>query len=464
MDEALTCKPRKPIRFIALFGLLVLVFWSGAASAQTFFERLVMPGDLIAGHAKLEPNCSNCHAPFSKNQQRTLCLDCHKEISRDIDAGAGFHGRRPEIKVQECNHCHTDHVGRDADIVRLDRETFDHDFTDFALDGAHVGLACVSCHEDGKKFAAAPGECAGCHEEDEPHMGRLGRDCASCHKTAAWNDLKPFDHSGTGFALDGAHRDIACASCHLGEVYKGLPSTCADCHRIQDVHQGRFGLRCETCHAVTKWTEVRFNHDTDTRFMLRGKHAEAKCEACHTANLYGQKLATDCYSCHRDDDPHDGQLGEACDSCHSPEDWLKEVVFDHDITRFPLIGLHAVVPCEGCHQSAAYRDAPTGCVDCHEADDFHEGRLGKTCSTCHNPNGWERWVFDHDTQTRFALTGAHFGLECKACHSDARSADLKIPGACISCHARDDTHRGQFGSQCQTCHTTKSFRNARLRN
>jgi hypothetical protein len=100
-------------------------------------ETLVMPGDVIEGHAEYEAECSFCHQAFKRAEQRTLCLDCHEEVAADVNGGRGFHGMHDKALNQGCASCHTDHEGRDADIVELDEATFQHDFTDFRLIGKH---------------------------------------------------------------------------------------------------------------------------------------------------------------------------------------------------------------------------------------------------------------------------------------------------------------------------------------
>lgn len=430
-------------------------------SAQTLFEKLVLPGDLIEGHAKLEKECGNCHEPFSKASQRRLCLDCHKDVRIDIDNKSGMHGKRPDVGQVECKHCHTDHKGRKADIVALDRQTFNHTLTDFDLKGGHRKAQCAGCHAANTKFRAAPSTCIGCHKKDDAHKGRLGEKCADCHGEETWRKQKPFDHGKTRFPLEDKHKEVSCAACHVGERYKDIPRDCVGCHRIQDAHNGRYGEKCATCHAPTKWKSAKFDHDRKTKFPLKGEHGKVKCDACHTGELYGAKLATTCVSCHRDEDPHKGSLGLRCETCHAETGWRKKVAFDHDITRFPLIGLHARVPCEECHRTQTFKGASTLCHQCHN-DTRHKARLGPTCSGCHNPNGWAIWRFDHERQTKFPLTGAHKGLDCHACHSKPATAKVTAPTTCIGCHADDDAHRGAFGRACETCHSTTSFRrNAR---
>jgi len=230
-----------------------------------------------------------------------------------------------------------------------------------------------------------------------------------------------------------------------------------DCHLIQDVHAGRYGTKCASCHGENKWSLVRFNHDRDTRYPLQGSHSKVKCDACHTGDLYRDKLATTCVSCHHKDDRHTGQLGARCEQCHSEVSWRRTTAFDHDITRFPLIGRHAAIACEGCHRSPEFKSTPLTCAGCHR-DKHHEGRLGPNCGLCHNPYSWKQWRFDHDSRTNYPLTGAHRDLNCHACHVTRNVTKVTTPTDCFSCHRQDDAHQGAFGRVCERCHTTTSFK------
>ena len=99
-------------------------FLSMSAEAQfEALERLVLPGPVISAHAEYENQCESCHVRFSRQQQRDLCLDCHEEIADDLDAGTGFHALSPEVTGEpRCASCHTEHEGRDADVLGLDRD------------------------------------------------------------------------------------------------------------------------------------------------------------------------------------------------------------------------------------------------------------------------------------------------------------------------------------------------------
>ncbi|MGJ4903086.1 cytochrome c3 family protein [Bradyrhizobium sp. HKCCYLS2058] len=434
---------------------------SAGGRAQTLLEKLVMPGPLVEKHAKLESECGKCHEAYTRKAQSGLCLDCHKEIAVDRRQRERLHGRDQAALSQECRQCHTDHKGRGTDIVQLDKETFNHDMTNYRLVDAHKTVPCAGCHVAKVKFRNAPSTCFECHKAIDPHRGRLGERCENCHTAVKWRATKEFDHTKTRFPLVGAHKSVACATCHSGQQYKDLPTSCGSCHRLQDVHGGRFGDKCETCHDQDKWKTVRFNHDK-TRFPLRNAHAKVKCEGCHTGDLYRDKLATSCVSCHRKQDPHQGKLGERCETCHSDMGWRKKLSFDHEITRFPLIGLHKSVPCEECHRTPTYKNTPMACESCHK--DFHQGKLGGRCANCHNPNGWRLWRFDHARQTRFPLVGVHQKITCEACHKAKSPPDLKLPMDCFSCHRSSDVHNGTFGQTCERCHVATGWRNVQIRN
>jgi hypothetical protein len=216
----------------------------------------------------------------------------------------------------------------------------------------------------------------------------------------------------------------------------------------------------------------KFDHDKKTDFPLRGKHKNLSCTYCHKGDLdlekkdnlkaKKDKLKTACIECHKKDDVHQGKQGKQCNDCHNEKGWRDNVFFDHDLSSFPLIGMHAAVQCEECHLTSIYSSANSECNACHTGDDVHKTRLGTDCETCHNPNSWENWLFDHDKATRFKIDGAHEEVGCYDCHRTKSKGKLKASRDCIFCHRSQDIHNRQFGRQCGQCHSTKSFKNAKI--
>lgn len=523
---------RALLRSVVLIGVVAF-----AASAQAApLEKLLMPGKLTQAHAKYEDDCAQCHTSFSRAAEQQQCRACHDKIDADVRAGKGFHGLAPQAVGKECRACHSEHKGRDADIVGISVALFDHRLTDFALKGAHAKTPCKDCHADGKAWRDAPGQCIDCHARDDVHDGQMGRQCQDCHGVQSWRKSE-FDHDKTRFPLRGGHRDAACASCHPDRRYEGtstdcaachgledrhgglfgnrcadchgtqswastrfdhgktgfaldgrhqragchschsestrgrkLGTQCADCHRGSDVHQGRFGTKCESCHSTESWQKKAFDHDRDTAFVLRGPHRELACSSCHSGKPAAgggmrASVSRTCVDCHRGDDVHRGQQGDRCDTCHQVKSWREGVRFDHDLTRFPLIGLHATVPCTECHVDNAYQATQHQCRACHQSADPHKGALGARCESCHSAAGWARWTFDHDQQTGFALEGRHAQAPCGACHREpatGASGIAKLERGCNSCHASDDAHRGGFGADCGRCHQPSAFTDVRI--
>lgn len=443
--------------------LCLALLWAGAAQAQSL-ESVLAPGKLIEGHAKYEDECKQCHVRFDRAAQDKLCMACHEKVSQDVRDQTGFHGRlKPG---QACRSCHTDHKGRTARIAEFDKQRFDHAQTDFALRGQHLKTECAQCHLPARKYREAPLDCLSCHRKDDVHKGSLGPQCGSCHTENNWKEAK-FDHGKTRFALTGAHADTPCAECHRDKNYKDTPRACVACHkRVDDQkgHKGQFGEKCESCHGTQSWTRTTFNHDTDTRYALRGRHRQVECTSCHTGALFKQKLAAECVACHKKDDKHQGTLGTQCASCHTERDWKEKARFDHAKSAFPLLGQHAQAECKACHKSALFKEAPKECVACHKQDDKHEGTLGTQCADCHTEKNWKATAgrFDH-ARTQFPLRNAHAlpAVKCSACHASARQF-RDTPRECVACHKKDDKHEGQQGTQCAQCHTDQSWRIARF--
>ena len=445
-------------RLPSILALVALAFSAGAWAQG--IESIVAPGKLIQGHVKWEDDCKQCHVKFDRAAQNGLCMDCHKEVRADVRNKTGFHGKN---KPQDCHDCHTEHKGRDARIVVLDPKQFDHALTNYALLGKHQKAECVKCHVAGKKYRSAAHQCSACHKKDDVHKGDLGAKCESCHKESSWKEAK-FDHDTARFALTGKHVDVKCAECHKNTAYRETPRSCFGCHQKIDEqkgHKGQFGEKCDTCHGTKLWKSLHFNHDTDTKYALRGKHSSTKCTDCHTGKLYlAVKLSRECDTCHSKDDKHKESLGKDCASCHNEKNWKESPKFDHAASKFPLLGKHIKTECKECHNSAMFKEAPSDCLTCHKKDDKHKGTLGENCALCHSEKAWKdtQGRFAHD-KTKFVLRNAHAKatVKCEACHKDL-SSFRKTPIECFSCHQKDDKHEGQQGKSCEKCHTDRDWK------
>ncbi|HTY03683.1 MAG TPA: cytochrome c3 family protein [Rhodocyclaceae bacterium] len=432
---------------------------------DTHFDHDTKTKFKLAGKHK-DTKCKECHIDGRYKDTPKDCYSCHKKDDNEKEGGhRGKFGTK-------CDKCHSADQWKEA--------IFDHDRdTKYRLKGRHQKTKCVECHKGQIYVEKLPTKCISCHRKDDDekgHRGSLGDKCESCHDESGWKKTS-FDHDkDTKYPLEGKHRTAKCESCHKSglkplpgtKTLEKLPTKCFECHRKDDNekgHKGKFGEKCETCHNAKDWKKAIFDHDRDTKYLLKGKHRDTKCATCHTGQLYVQKLTADCISCHRKNDQekgHKGQLGEKCETCHNERDWKVEK-FDHNRSRFPLVSSHARVECKKCHLTSAFREAPRECNGCHEKDDVHKRAFGIKCEICHSARTWKTWDFDHD-KTKFRLDGGHKKVECYGCHKvpekmpPGREPAPAVSRTCIGCHQRQDVHDGGFGVQCEACHFTDNWK------
>ena len=241
---------------------------------------------------------------------------------------------------------------------------------------------------------------------------------------------------------------------------------------------GNFDAPCAQCHLPDAWRPTKISSEfkhAPNLFPLQGAHARVTCVTCHK-RLDFTGVPTTCASCHRD--AHQGELGANCATCHSARSFtdMAQMRQAHQVTAFPLTGLHAAVDCRSCHAprapgQQAFVNLPTACESCHLPDyqkavnpPHASAGFPKDCSSCHSPSGWRGAPFDH-SRTLFPLTGAHRAANCVSCHAD--KVYRGKPTTCVSCHQADynktkePAHAASgFPTTCETCHNTTAWEGA----
>lgn len=344
---------------------------------------------LVGFHASLtaQKQCARCHPNGIYRTGKLACLNCHE------DKHKGTLG-------EDCQKCHSPLQRFSAPRSK----DFAHVW--FPLEGRHKTTGCKSCHPAGQ-YKIGRHACVDCHLKDDPHRGRLGRDCGKCHTPT--KGAPKFKHETmTDFRRTGKHRSVACARCHqphekarpptlaerrkaatppLDRTFPVRGPRCADCHA--DPHHGYVGTDCAQCHTTASFRSVsgagaRVIRPRDHRGAWIRRHATEPpaegntgagsnpCSVCHGV--------PGCQNCHRSHPPrsHTGLWrlkthGSAAD-------------FDSE-------------PCRVCHSTGS-------CVACHRrtAPLSHRGTWG----------------------TRHGYAAGGFGNNnCFVCH---RRAD------CASCH------------------------------
>ena len=440
--------------------------WAGAS-----FDHLKFTGFALTGaHTTLD--CATCHVGGRFQGTPANCYGCHateyNTTSNPNHAQAGF--------PTDCQTCHS--------TASWSGATFDHNaFTSFPLTGAHVSVACTTCHVNGQ-FAGTPQNCIGCHQQDyngtsNPNHVQAGfpTTCQNCHTTTTWSGAQFNHNTMTSFPLTGAHVSVACTTCHVNGQFAGTASTCIGCHQ-QDFNgttnpnhvQAGFPTDCTTCHSTVTWTGATFNH-SQTAFPLTGAHVSVACATCHVNGQFAG-LGTACVTCHLGDfngatNPNHVQAGfpQQCNVCHNTSVW-QPATFNHDTTGFPLTGAHVSVTCADCHLNGNYTTTPTACYSCHTpeyqntTDPNHAAAaFPTTCQTCHTTTQWTGATFNH---TDFPIySGTHQGkwTTCADCHVNSSNY---TQFSCITCHQHsaantNPAHNGvrgyvYNGTSCYSCH------------
>ena len=375
------------------------------------------------------------------------------------------------------------------------------------LSQAHANLEgmskCTLCHDLGEKVSNK--KCLSCHDDIQMLLNKksgyhasssvVNKDCFACHSDHHGRkfdmvrfDEDNFNHTLTGYELEGKHETVDCRKCHVSDniqdaeikkrknTFLGLDEKCLSCH--DDFHQKTLSNNCIECHKMEAFIPAsKFDHD-DSEYALKGKHLEVDCIECHkTSKRNGKEFQNfsdidfdDCKSCH--EDPHNGQIEGKCMQCHTEtsfSSFIGQGNFNHGTTGFSLRGKHKKVDCFSCHTNTSKAEFvfqnkqktknENNCVACHK--DEHEGKYGNECVKCHRESSFlslkKMAFFDHNI-TDYPLEGKHLKVDCKQCHKKRFSTQIDFT-SCSNCH--QDYHEGEFKNNgvspdCVECHSLEN--------
>jgi hypothetical protein len=229
--------------------------WSllGGGSAGRGFDHARTGFPLTGRHRGA--GCADCHHPGEAT--RRDCVGCH------ADDHEGRLGRA-------CDRCHSPRAWNDTRPLEL------HRATRLPLSGMHAVADCTQCHvRTGQRAWSQPSaECVSCHAGDagdaHPDHATLPRDCGQCHRPMGWSPaivdpatlplveglVAPPEHEARFRIASGAHRGLACESCHASEASPRAVE-CVGCHahdrvRLAVTHRGMpvatDGAGCLACH------------------------------------------------------------------------------------------------------------------------------------------------------------------------------------------------------------------------
>jgi hypothetical protein len=116
--------------------------------------------------------CKKCHVTPKFKDAKSDCWSCHEKQD----------AHKHTLGVV-CETCHNTRDWKDWD--------FDHDKTNFSLQGKHKDIKCIECHKTPvtKKISLAA-NCIACHDKDDRHNGEYGIQCEHCHNGLSWKTIK----------------------------------------------------------------------------------------------------------------------------------------------------------------------------------------------------------------------------------------------------------------------------------
>lgn len=241
--------------------------------------------------------------------------------------------------------------------------------------------------------------------------------------------------------------------------------------KAQSPHGEQFLTNCADCHTAESWEisfdhweKAAFSHD-QTTFPLTGGHTLTDCRFCHETLVF-EEAKTSCVSCH--EDLHRMTVGSDCARCHSTDNWLVDQITElHQENGFPLLGMHAQISCDECHQSASdleFTRIGNACINCHREDyeattspNHVAGGYSTDCVECHDlaAFGWQAQGTNHDF---FPLVRGHDISDCNLCHTNGTFRNT--PTDCVACHQDDFNSTSNpnhsalsFSNDCAQCHS-----------
>ena len=431
-------------------------------------------GFVLAG-AHGATTCRACHQSLDFKGVRTDCASCHVDRHRG-ELGAN------------CARCHTARSFLDRDVM-----TKAHQFTQFPLQGGHMGVDCADCHKPGAQgslqFVGTPTQCISCHSTDfnnaPNHLAEsFPTNCTQCHGQVAWARVGGLggSHPSMPVALQGVHANRQCGDCHLaGQAYSAVQTTCDGCHHSDfvaakdpDHVAAGFQVACNVCHGlVPGWAGATYaGHSTTPIDPKQGAHAMVTCTQCHTKSPYSSAPTT-CDGCHHADylatnNPNHTSAGYTteCGSCHQIVAGWAGANANHPTSPIALTGVHANRLCADCHLAGqAFTAVQQTCDGCHHTDyvtakdpDHVAAGFSTTCTTCHAlVPGWTGATYAHAVSPIDPKQGAHGAVTCAQCHTT--SPYSTVATTCDGCHHSDyvgtnnPSHTGAgFALTCSDCH------------
>lgn len=210
-----------------------------------------------------------------------------------------------------------------------------------------------------------------------------------------------------------------------------------------------FERECLHCHAPVRCLSANLCQDC---------HREIARERAEAEGLHGLLPGTDkCQTCHTEHQGRDAVISN-----------IPFSNINHQLLSGFSLTLHetdfdgTLLACDSCHTGGRYDAAYVACAACHGEKDpdyiaEHTEQFGGNCASCHD--GQDRMMgFEHSEV--YVLDGAHEGVDCQDCHGG--QTFTQSARDCAGCHEDPAVHAGEFGLDCDRCHTAVAWSPAQL--
>ncbi|MBI5261883.1 MAG: hypothetical protein HY852_08730, partial [Bradyrhizobium sp.] len=442
---------------------------SGALGTASYPNHIATAGrDCVTCHAAAAASFTSwAGATYSHVATDTNCSSCHNGTNA---LGMTTPPHIPSATVQ-CSNCHNSNAAS---------------FTTYTMNHASVSATrCDACHNgsytsQGTKGAYATTAYAG-------HVATTGRDCISCHASAASGGYV----SWAGGVYSHQPTDTNCINCHNGTTATGMTTPphipasgiqCSNCHNSTAAsftsytmsHAGVSAARCDSCHNGSYTSQGNKGAYGIASYPGHIGTAGQDCITCHSAAASGGYVSwaggtyshqpgdTNCINCHNGTTatgnttpPHIPATGIQCSNCHS-----------NTAASFLTYTMnHAAVSaarCDTCHNGSYTSQGTKGAYGTASYPG-HVATAGRDCVTCHAAavgGGYMSWA---------AGTYTHQATDtnCVNCHNGKAALGLTTPPhiptgtiQCSNCHSNTAasfatytmTHTAVSGMRCDACH------------
>jgi hypothetical protein len=480
--------------------------------------------------------CSNCHVNTATSfttytmthgaVTASRCDSCHNgsytsQGTKGALGTASYSGHFA-TNGQDCAVCHAKAVS--GGYVSFAGATYVHQATDTNCSACHNGttatgstspphipltaIQCSNCHVNtGTSFttytmnhaSVSANRCDVCHNGSftnqgmkgalgtasySGHVATAGRDCISCHATAATGFT-----SWAGGAYPHVATDTNCSSCHDGVGAIGMttpphiPTTiqCSNCHvntvtsftTYTMTHSAVAASRCDSCHNgsyTSQGTKGTLGTASYTNHVATNGN---DCITCHATAQSGGYVSwsggqfshlvidTNCLSCHSGtaatgmtSPPHIPTAAIQCGNCHV-----------NTATSFATYTMtHSAVTasrCDSCHNGSYTSLGTKGALGTASYTN-HVATNGNDCITCHataESRGYVSW-------SGGKFTHSATDTNCSSCHTGTAATGMTAPHIptmtiqCSNCHVNTATsfttytmtHSAVTASRCDSCH------------